>query len=196
MAIGATTLALTNGPIRRGEKWARFTVVILVGGSEGNNAYRMFPFDSPWYDPLSFAVLAVAGATLVGDGASATECGKIAQHQALTARRSERVLGLASWVEAEGLLAERARGAEAFRKPSVREAWLVQGGWLHPWERLFATGGRFEFFGVRRIAGQPPSWACSAFTAVVVIHREAVQDGSRWSAKRHHRSMSENAIAP
>jgi hypothetical protein len=78
LAIGATTLALTNGPVRRGEKWASFTVAILVGVSEGNNAYRMFPFDSPWYGPLSFAVLAVAGATLVGDGASATERGKIA----------------------------------------------------------------------------------------------------------------------
>ncbi|HUQ68206.1 MAG TPA: hypothetical protein VM165_01710 [Planctomycetaceae bacterium] len=70
LAIGATTLALTNGPIRRGERWARFTVAILVGVSEGNNAYRMFPFDSPWYGPLSFAVLAIAGAALVGDGAA------------------------------------------------------------------------------------------------------------------------------
>jgi hypothetical protein len=70
LAIGATTLVLTNGPIRRGEKWSRFTVAILVGVSEGNNAYRMFPFDSPWYGPLCFAVLAVTGAVLVGDGTS------------------------------------------------------------------------------------------------------------------------------
>jgi hypothetical protein len=68
LAIGATTLVLTNGPIRRGEKWSRFAVAILVGVSEGNNAYRMFPFDSPWYGPLGFAVLAVTGAVLVGDG--------------------------------------------------------------------------------------------------------------------------------
>jgi uncharacterized protein YjeT (DUF2065 family) len=70
LAIGATTLVLTNGPIRRGEKWSRFTVAVLVGVSEGNNAYRMFPFDSPWYGPLGFAVLAVTGAVLVGDGTS------------------------------------------------------------------------------------------------------------------------------
>lgn len=70
LAIGATTLVLTNGPIRRGEKWARLTVAVLVGVSEGNNAYRMFPFDSPWYGPLSFALLAVIGATLVGNGTS------------------------------------------------------------------------------------------------------------------------------
>jgi hypothetical protein len=71
LAIGATTLVLTNGPIRRGETWARVTVVLLVGVSEGNNAYRMFPFDSPWYGPLGFAVLAVVGAALVGNRASA-----------------------------------------------------------------------------------------------------------------------------
>ncbi len=64
LAIGATTLVLTNGPIRRGERWSRFAVAILVGVSEGNNAYRMFPFDSPWYGPLGFAVLAVIGRCL------------------------------------------------------------------------------------------------------------------------------------
>ncbi len=77
LAIGATTLVLTNGPVRRGETWARFTVAILVGVSEGNNAYRMFPFDSPWYGPLGFAVLAVVGAVLVGKGTSAV-CGDLA----------------------------------------------------------------------------------------------------------------------
>ena len=74
LAIGAATLVLTNGPIRRGETWARVTVAVLVGVSEGNNAYQMLPFDSPWYGPLGFAVLAVAGAVLAvppGDGASA-----------------------------------------------------------------------------------------------------------------------------
>jgi hypothetical protein len=70
LVIGVTTLVLTNGPVRRGERWARFTVAILVGVSEGNNAYRMFPFDSPWYGPLGFAVLAVTGAILVGDATS------------------------------------------------------------------------------------------------------------------------------
>lgn len=74
LAIGATTLVLTNGPIRRGERWARFTVAILVGVSEGNNAYRMFPFDSPWYGPLGFAALAIAGAVLAGKLSSAAEC--------------------------------------------------------------------------------------------------------------------------
>ena len=78
LAIGATTLVLTNGPIRRGETWARVTVAVLVGVSEGNNAYRMFPFDSPWYGPLGFAVLAVVGAVLVGDRASAAVSAEMA----------------------------------------------------------------------------------------------------------------------
>jgi hypothetical protein len=64
LPIGLTTLILANGPIRRGETWARVAVVILVGVSEGNNAYRMFPFDSPWYSPLGFALITVTGAAL------------------------------------------------------------------------------------------------------------------------------------
>lgn len=64
LAIGVTTLILANGPIRRGESWARLTVVILVGIAEGNNAYRMFPFDSPWYGPLGFALITLIGAAL------------------------------------------------------------------------------------------------------------------------------------
>ncbi len=66
LAIGVAVLVLANGPVRRGEAWARVTVAVLVGVAEGNNAYRMFPFDSPWYGPLGFAVLAVAGAALAG----------------------------------------------------------------------------------------------------------------------------------
>src|SRR5258707_430271 len=64
LAIGVTALVLANGPIRRGEGWARLAVVVLVGVAEGNNAYRMFRFGSPWYGPLGFAVLAAAGAAL------------------------------------------------------------------------------------------------------------------------------------
>jgi hypothetical protein len=64
LPIGLTTLILANGPIRRGEAWARVVVVILVGISEGNNAYRMFPFGSPWYGPLGYALITVAGAAM------------------------------------------------------------------------------------------------------------------------------------
>ncbi|MGI8640811.1 MAG: hypothetical protein ACR2MG_12810 [Pyrinomonadaceae bacterium] len=64
LAIGIATLVLTNGPVRRGEMWARIIIVVLVVVSEGNNAYRMFPFDSPWYGPLGFALLVIIGAML------------------------------------------------------------------------------------------------------------------------------------
>ena len=66
VAVGVTALILTNGPIRRGESWARVAVAVLVGVAEGNNAYRMYPFNSPWYGPLGFAVLAIAGAIFAG----------------------------------------------------------------------------------------------------------------------------------
>lgn len=64
LAIGITTLVLTNVPIRRGETWARITVVVLVGLAEGNNSYRMFAFGSPCYGPLGFVLLAAAGSLL------------------------------------------------------------------------------------------------------------------------------------
>ena len=66
LAVGVTALALANGPVSRGEGWARVAVAVLVGVAEGNNAYRMYPIGSPWYGPLGFAVLAVAGAVLAG----------------------------------------------------------------------------------------------------------------------------------
>ena len=66
LAVGVTALILANGPVRRGEGWARVAVAILVGVSEGNNAYRMYPFGSRWYGPLGFALLTVAGAALAG----------------------------------------------------------------------------------------------------------------------------------
>jgi len=64
LAIGVTALVLANGPVRRGEGWARLAVAVLVVVAEGNNAYRMYPFGSPWCGPLAFAVLAAAGAAL------------------------------------------------------------------------------------------------------------------------------------
>ena len=64
LVAGVTTLILANGPVRRGERWACLAVAILVGLAEGNNAYRMYPFHAPWYGPLGFAVLAIAGAVL------------------------------------------------------------------------------------------------------------------------------------
>lgn len=66
LAIGVACLLLVNGPVRRGSGFALVLVVLLIGIAEGNNAYRMYPFASPWYGPLSFAILAIVGAALVG----------------------------------------------------------------------------------------------------------------------------------
>ena len=66
LAVGITVIVLTNIPIRRGEAWARVTVVVLVGLAEGNNAFRMFAFGSPWYGPFGFAVIATVGSLLAG----------------------------------------------------------------------------------------------------------------------------------
>jgi hypothetical protein len=66
LTIGVTALLLANGPICQGQCWARVAVAVLVGVAEGNNAYRMIRFGSPWYGPLGFAVLAVVGAVLAG----------------------------------------------------------------------------------------------------------------------------------
>jgi hypothetical protein len=66
LAVGVTALTLTNGPVRRGEGWSRVAVAVLVAVAEGNNAYQMYRFGSPWYGPFGFAVLAVTGAALAG----------------------------------------------------------------------------------------------------------------------------------
>lgn len=66
LAIGLACLLLVNGPVRRGDRFALTVVVLLIEMAEGNNAYRMYPFASPWYGPLSFAILGIVGAVLVG----------------------------------------------------------------------------------------------------------------------------------
>ena len=66
LAIGVACLLLVNGPVRRGNQLALIVVALLISMAEGNNAYRMYPFSSPWYGPLSFAILGIVGAVLVG----------------------------------------------------------------------------------------------------------------------------------
>jgi hypothetical protein len=67
LAIGVACLLLVNGPVRRGSRLALVVVVLLIVVSEGNNAYRMYPFASPWYGPFGFAILSIVGAVLVGN---------------------------------------------------------------------------------------------------------------------------------
>ena len=61
LAIGLTALLIINGPLKRGESWASWAILILIGLSEGINASQMWRFGSPYYWPLAFVTLTVAG---------------------------------------------------------------------------------------------------------------------------------------
>ncbi len=65
LAIGATALVLVHGPIRRGERWAMLTLVMLIGVSEGINSYQMARFGSPFYAPLTYVGIMLIGVGLV-----------------------------------------------------------------------------------------------------------------------------------
>ena len=69
LAVGVTALALTNGPVRRGEGWARVAVAVLVGVAQGNDPYRMYPLDARWHGRLGFAALADPPTRPPADGA-------------------------------------------------------------------------------------------------------------------------------
>ena len=61
LAVAVTAFVLINGPVKRGERWASWTVLILIGLSEGINATQMWRFGSPYYWPLLFVAMAVVG---------------------------------------------------------------------------------------------------------------------------------------
>ena len=64
LAIGITALLIINGPLKRGERWASWALLILIGLSEGINASQMWRFGSPYYFPLAFVALTVIGVVL------------------------------------------------------------------------------------------------------------------------------------
>jgi len=61
LAIGITALLIINGPLKRGERWASWALLILIGLSEAINASQMWRFGSPYYGPLGFVGLTVVG---------------------------------------------------------------------------------------------------------------------------------------
>jgi hypothetical protein len=65
LAIGITPLLIINGPLKRGERWAAWALLILIGVSEGINASQMWRFGSPYYFPLIFVALTVVGVMLL-----------------------------------------------------------------------------------------------------------------------------------
>ena len=67
LAIGITALLIINGPLKRGERWASWALLILIGVSEGINASQMWRFGSPYYWPLAFVALTVIGVVILPD---------------------------------------------------------------------------------------------------------------------------------
>jgi len=65
LAISLTAFVIVNGPLKRSERWAAWTVLILIGVSEGINATQMWRFGSPYYWPLTFVAMAVVGVLIL-----------------------------------------------------------------------------------------------------------------------------------
>ena len=65
LAIGITALLIINGPLKRGQRWASWALLILIGLSEVINASQMWRFGSPYYWPLAFVALTVAGLAIL-----------------------------------------------------------------------------------------------------------------------------------
>ncbi len=64
-AVGFVALILINGPLRRRERWASVTVLMMVGLAEGANAWGMWTVAAPWWAPLTFIGLTAVGIALV-----------------------------------------------------------------------------------------------------------------------------------
>jgi hypothetical protein len=65
LAVAVTAFVIVNGPLKRGERWASGTLLMLIGLSEGINATQMWRFGSPYYWPLTFVALTVAGIVIL-----------------------------------------------------------------------------------------------------------------------------------
>jgi hypothetical protein len=65
LAIGLTGLFIINGPVKRGERWASWSILTLIGLAEGINASQMWRFGSPYYCPLAFVALTVFGVAIL-----------------------------------------------------------------------------------------------------------------------------------
>ena len=60
-AIGLATLVLVNVPFRRGERWAGWTIATVVVVAEGVNAVGMARVGGPFWAPIAFIGLVLAG---------------------------------------------------------------------------------------------------------------------------------------
>lgn len=65
VGIGLASLALTHFAVRKGERWAAWTILVIIVASEGMNAVGMYATGSFWYIPLAYIAIALAGVGLV-----------------------------------------------------------------------------------------------------------------------------------
>ncbi len=64
IGVGVSLLALVNLPFRRGERWAAWTIGVVIVVSEGINAIGMAKVSGPLWAPLTFVLLALLGLAL------------------------------------------------------------------------------------------------------------------------------------
>ena len=65
VGIGIASFALVHFAVRRGERWALWTMLAAVVASEGANAVGMYAVGSFWYVSVAFIALTAIGVTLV-----------------------------------------------------------------------------------------------------------------------------------
>ena len=59
IGVGVSLLALVNLPFRRGERWAAWTIGVVIVASEGINAIGIARIGGPFWAPLTFVTLAL-----------------------------------------------------------------------------------------------------------------------------------------
>ena len=64
IGVGVGALVLINRGVCRGHGWATVTLVLLIGLTEGINAVQMYSVGSPYWAPLAFIALLLAGVAL------------------------------------------------------------------------------------------------------------------------------------
>lgn len=64
MAAGVSILALTHFAVRKGERWAVWTILIIAFIAQGFNGYGMYMAGSHYWYPLMLLLIVTAGVLL------------------------------------------------------------------------------------------------------------------------------------
>jgi len=65
VGIGIASFALVHFAVRRGQRWALWTMLATVVASEGANTVAMYAVGSFWYVSITYIVLTAVGVTLL-----------------------------------------------------------------------------------------------------------------------------------